>query len=50
MKFFFTGTIEHKTEKYRDKRLQKTFNRDLNLKRLRTTVVNDHLGLKLRIT
>ena len=37
MKKNVTGTMDHKTNIYQDKRLQKTFYRDLNQKRLRTT-------------
>ena len=38
-KTFITGTIDLKTNIYRDKRLQKHFYRDLNQKRLRTTAL-----------
>ena len=38
-KTIFTGTIDHKTNIYRDKRLQKTFYRDLNQKSLRSTAL-----------
>ncbi len=38
-----SGTIGHKTISYRDKRQKRSFYRDLNLKRLRTTDLGEHI-------
>ena len=41
---FNTGTIDQKTNIYRDKILQKTMCRELNQKRLRTTALDDRVA------
>ena len=40
-KIIVTGTIDHKTNVYRDKRRHEIFYRDLNQKRLRTTALDN---------
>ena len=46
MNKFVTGTFDHKTNIHRDKRLQKTFYRDLNQIRLRTTDLEGVNGME----
>ena len=49
MEKYGTASIDHKTNTNREKRLQKTYYRDLNQKRLRITVLHDVKDKSMRI-
>jgi hypothetical protein len=47
---YITGTVGHKTISYRDKRQKKSFCRDLDLKRLRTTGLHYNYSIGFTMT